>query len=138
MLKESRRTKRKAFTLSELLIALAILGVIATFTIPKILQAQQDQQFNASVKEAIGMVSAAYEVYKTKNPITAGTKMADLTPYMNYVAVDTTTVIDNNYGVPWVSSPCGTYDCLRLHSGAILLYDDDSGWDHPRLLWYLV
>lgn len=41
------------FTLAELLIALAILGVIATFTIPKILQAQQNQEKHAIYKETI-------------------------------------------------------------------------------------
>lgn len=45
------------FTLSELLIALAILGVIATFTIPKILVAQQEQKKLAVMKETISMLN---------------------------------------------------------------------------------
>ncbi len=40
----------KGFTLAELLMALAILGVIATFTIPKILGAQQSSSSNAKAK----------------------------------------------------------------------------------------
>ena len=45
------------FTLVELLIALAILGTIATFTIPKVLQTQQDGKFKSIGKEAAGFVS---------------------------------------------------------------------------------
>ena len=53
---------KSGFTLSELLIALAILGLIATFTIPKILQSTQNQSLRASLKEAIAAVSEiAYE-----------------------------------------------------------------------------
>lgn len=53
----SPRRDYKGFTLAELLIALAILGVIATFTIPKILQAQQNQKKQAILKETISIVS---------------------------------------------------------------------------------
>lgn len=52
-----------AFTLAELLIALAILGVIATFTIPKILATQQTQQYNAIAKDDIHMIVGAYQQY---------------------------------------------------------------------------
>lgn len=41
---------QKGFTLAELLISLAILGVIATFTIPKILSSQQNGSLNASTE----------------------------------------------------------------------------------------
>lgn len=50
----------RGFTLAELLIALAILGVIAAFSIPKVLSAQQNQTYNAIAKEA----AATYQNYK--------------------------------------------------------------------------
>ncbi len=49
------------FTLAELLIALALLGVIATFTIPKVLQANTDAKYNAEAKETIQMIANAYQ-----------------------------------------------------------------------------
>lgn len=48
----------KGFTLAELLIALMILGEIATFTIPKILSAQTNGRKNAIFKETISTLSA--------------------------------------------------------------------------------
>ena len=47
------------FTLSELLIALAILGVLATFVIPKILTGQANSQKFAVLKESISAYSEA-------------------------------------------------------------------------------
>lgn len=43
----------KGFTLAELLIALVILGLIATFSIPKVLQSNEDTKKNAIFKETI-------------------------------------------------------------------------------------
>jgi prepilin-type N-terminal cleavage/methylation domain-containing protein len=45
------------FTLAELLIALAVLGVVATFSIPKVLQNQQNEQRRAVFKETIAAFS---------------------------------------------------------------------------------
>lgn len=45
------------FTLAELLIALAILGVIATITIPKVLTAQQDSKRSAVIKEVVATLN---------------------------------------------------------------------------------
>lgn len=45
------------FTLAELLIALAILGIIAVFAIPKALTVQQDSRKKAILKEAIATMS---------------------------------------------------------------------------------
>ena len=54
-----RRQKDIGFTLAELLIALGILGVIATFTIPKILTAQQDSKKWAIFKEDVAAAQQA-------------------------------------------------------------------------------
>lgn len=112
----------KAFTLAELLISLAILGVIATFTIPKILVAGRNSESNAKAKEAASMIAAAYQAYKSQNTVSTLTGIKDLTPYLNYVAIDTTSTIDDSYtqgtrACTWTSGVC-----LKLHSGAYIQY----------------
>jgi prepilin-type N-terminal cleavage/methylation domain-containing protein len=47
---------RRAFTLSELLIAVAILGLIATFTIPKVLVSVRNTQDKAIAKETVATI----------------------------------------------------------------------------------
>lgn len=51
--------RRKGFTLAELLICLAILGVIAIFTIPKVLTSVQNNQKATIFKEIIATFSQA-------------------------------------------------------------------------------
>lgn len=51
--------KKSGFTLSELLIALALLGLIAAFTIPKVLQSVDDRARKARFKEAIAAIHLA-------------------------------------------------------------------------------
>jgi len=59
--KFDRQSKyRVGFTLAELLIALAILGIIATFTIPKILSAQAEQKKRAILKECYATVTSLF------------------------------------------------------------------------------
>lgn len=48
---------KMGFTLAELLIALAILGVIATFTIPKVLSNQADAKKKAVYRETLATLS---------------------------------------------------------------------------------
>jgi prepilin-type N-terminal cleavage/methylation domain-containing protein len=50
---------RDGFTIAELLIALLILGEIATFTIPKIISSQQNAQKMAVFKETLAAISTA-------------------------------------------------------------------------------
>lgn len=116
------------FTLAELLIALTILGVIATFTIPKIILSQQNSAYNAKAKEAISMIASAYQLYQQNGTVPASTSMNALTPYMNYVKVDTTSSVDDVYGNGSLSCGGGAgNNCLVLHNGAKILMV--SGWN---------
>lgn len=118
----TRHHKHNAFTLSELLIALAVLGVIATFTIPKVLQSQRVSAWNASAKEAAAAISEAYTVYKKTNIPTAATQFNHLTPYLNYVRVDTTSSMDRAQGVAGPLD-CASNLCLQMHNGGVLWGD---------------
>lgn len=119
---------RNGFTLAELLIALAILGVIAVFTIPKVLQSQQSSASNAVAKEALGTLSAAFSAYQLNNSLSASTKSADLTPYLNYVKMGTTTVLDHVGGTPYgANDTCSnSKPCFQLHNGAMLMMYDTN------------
>ncbi|WP_373532410.1 type II secretion system protein [Vampirovibrio sp.] len=110
----------KGFTLAELLISLLILGEIATFTIPKVLSAQQDGRNNAIVKEAVGTVSAAFQQHQLSGQVSSSTVMTDLWQYLNYVSTDTSTTVDSFQ--TGGAGPCDNlgHTCLKLHNGAII------------------
>ena len=124
---------RRGFTLAELLIALLVLGVIATFTIPKVLQTQQRSQYNATAKEVISMVSGAYQAYLQENTLTASLDPPDLTPYMNYVRVRPAgQTVDSlpGLGGRW---DCNTaHFCLALHNGGTLVVPDWQDLGNPN------
>jgi prepilin-type N-terminal cleavage/methylation domain-containing protein len=110
----------KGFTLAELLIALAILGVIATFTIPKVLQAQQDGKWKSMAKESAATVSEAFQLYKLKNGVNGSVSSADLMPYINYVAWDTVGTIDDDPANTTINCSNGWERCLKMHNGGTL------------------
>lgn len=117
--------RSKAFTLAELLIAVAILGEIATFTIPKIVSSQQTGTYNAAAKENIAAISSAYQQYALNNTISASTDFADMTQYLNYVQVDTATgSVDWVYGNTTTDNCSSSSPCLRMHNGSIIKYWD--------------
>lgn len=86
------------------------------------------------------MFYGAYQAYSLRNTVAAGTEVTNLTPYMNYVRVDTTSTIDNipAYGST-VNCGSGTNRCLRMHNGGILLYDDNyfDGMNTTNYIWML-
>ncbi len=110
----------KGFTLAELLIAIAILGVIGTFTINKLMITQQVSANNAKAQEVAVMITTAFQEAQNDGIISASSKAASLTPYMNYIAYDTSgTVIDST--PLGTSSTCGAgTPCIWLHNGGVL------------------
>jgi prepilin-type N-terminal cleavage/methylation domain-containing protein len=116
------RKFKLGFTLAELLIALAILGVIATFTIPKVLQTQQNESYNAIAKEAAGIASSAYQQAWSSNGKKTTLSFSDLTQYINYIKIDS-----SNSEIDWVQTKgtiaCdSTFPCLRMHNGSVIQY----------------
>lgn len=67
-----RRTGSAGFTLAELLISLLIIGVIATFTIPKIITAQQNSKRISIFKETIANAQAIIQQNYTNGNIQIG------------------------------------------------------------------
>ena len=123
-MKQLSKSPHMGFTLAELLISLAILGVIATFTIPKIITSQQLTQKSSIMKETAAMIAAAYQQAQINGLVSSSTRLQDLTPYFNYVSVDTSSTIDDHVGYGSLSCTGGV-PCYRLHNGALLM-DRDS------------
>lgn len=114
------------FTLAELLIALAILGAIATFTIPKILAAQRNQAYNSAAKEAIGAVSSTIQKMRANGTLSINTTPADVFAHINYVSYDTSSLIDSVPGSSTFQCVAGDL-CIHLHNGAVLMDQTPGG-----------
>lgn len=133
--------KKHGFTLSELLISLAILGVIATFTIPKVLNSSTNSQSKSIGLEVAGTISQAYHRYKLENSVDATTSSIDLIPYLNYVAIVTNTTIDNSPLLPGSIGGClPSVPCLRMHNGALLAVSNDAfgGQNNTNAITFLL
>jgi prepilin-type N-terminal cleavage/methylation domain-containing protein len=109
--------RSKGFTLAELLIALAILGVIATFTIPKVLTSTGTAQFKAVAKETASIISGAYQDYAMNYAVSTSMAptIAGLLANVNYVS--TSTAATAATGLP---AACTATTCVVLHNGAIM------------------
>ncbi len=109
------------FTLAEVLISMAILGVIVTFTIPKIISGSQLQQMNAVVKEDAAAIAWAYQEYKRNNIVPSTFNAELLTPYLNYASIDTSSnTVDHVQTLTTIS--CASR-CYRMHNGSVLVFD---------------
>lgn len=111
--------RKIGFTLAELLVALGVLSIITTFTIPKVLYAQTDYKYKAMGKEAAGMISQALMIHKLSGLQAENTRPRDLLTYMNYVSLDTSSSIDDHYTAG--SLTCSADNpCIHLHNGGVL------------------
>jgi len=119
------------FSLPELLIALAIMGILMAFTLPAILQAQgstQSSKYSAFSKDVAFMIMNAYDQYRQANAIVAtNTTPGALSAYMNFVSVDTSTaqLVDGHPSSSVVACSASTA-CLKLHNGGVLQLEAEN------------
>lgn len=79
--------KQAGFTLAELLITLGILGVVATFTIPKVLSSQANSRRIAVFKETISAFSDAYYMGWMQGQVSESNVATYLRSHINAIKV---------------------------------------------------
>jgi type II secretory pathway pseudopilin PulG len=104
----------------------AILGEIATFTIPKIITSQRNGAYKTASKEAAATISQTYALYRLDNTVSSSTRFGDMTSYINYVQFDTARTIDNKQTNGSTSCNVGSGGCLVLHNGGVLRYNGST------------
>lgn len=111
----------KGFTLSELLIALAILGLIATFTIPKVLTSVGEKGNLSVAKEAMASITQAYDAIRSENNGYGSVALtgADVLTKMNYVETVTSAAATGVRAVA-CTDLSGATPCIRLQNGVVL------------------
>jgi prepilin-type N-terminal cleavage/methylation domain-containing protein len=110
------------FTLAELLIALAILGVIATFTIPKVLNSQQADKKKAVIRETIGALNdITYQAVMKRDGLDDDTFYSYFESRLNYVKVCPNNVATEGCWPQAFTTPnTSDYQGFKLHNGASL------------------
>lgn len=83
--------KKLAFTLAEVLITLAIIGVVAAMTIPSVIVRTNQQEFKTGAKKALSVLTNAVQLVNTQDGLTFadGERFAEaLIQRMNVIKVE--------------------------------------------------
>ena len=85
---------KKAFTLAEVLITLAIIGVVAALTIPSVITNVQQQEFKTGLRKAVSALNSAI----TMNKALEGESPYDNTDLFNYLQQHMSVLKTANFG----------------------------------------
>ncbi|MDO5436866.1 MAG: type II secretion system protein [bacterium] len=92
----------KAFTLAEVLITLAIIGVVAAISIPSVISNSQQQEFKTGLRKAVSVLNSAI----TMNIALDGESPYDNKDTFNYLQRHMS-VMKSNWQLPWSSRYVG-------------------------------
>lgn len=124
----------KGFSLAELLISLLILGEIATFTIPKIIAAQQAQQSKSLVKEAVGIMAGTLQKGIAEGRLNDGSSGDDIRQYFSS-NINSVKVCSNGIAQGCWAGAWDTYTIVLHNGSAIGLGDVCCGLG---LFWFII
>ncbi len=126
------------FTLAELMVAVLILGVVITFTVPKVLQSQQDKRLEAVRKETYAALADLIYQGVMKDEITASNYHTYVRDHFNAAKICPTHVLNEGcitqemadqvhaqVGTSWFNQRG-----VVLHNGAVIwfvLIDPNTG-----------
>ena len=116
------------FTLAELLVAMVILGLIATFTLPKVLSGQADTKKKAVFRETIAALKKVMSYGLGSGEMNEDNSGTYFITHLNPVKICDTNAISQGC---WGSgdNPAGQASVpgVLLHNGACVVGLDDSG-----------
>ncbi len=106
---------KKGFTLAEVLITLAIIGVVAAISIPSVISNSQQQEFKTGLRKAVSVLNSAI----TMNMAIDGESPYDNADLYNYLqrhmnVIETFPYLSKKFSV---SCTAGTTDCTTNNSG---------------------
>jgi len=131
MFKNGLKYNRVGFTLAEVLITLGIIGVVASLTIPTLMQNSTEKATVVALKKTYSVLSQAYKLAELDNgspdqwDVVAGNHM--LSPLLPYLKV-TKNCLDGSKGC-W--PPGVDYKYMTAAWGGLGVYDDAAG---PKLM----
>lgn len=113
---------RKGFTLIELILVIAILGILAVSALPKFLDMTENADISA-MQGTAGAVRSGIALYKANQLVTGGTGV-----YPTTLAANFSTVLDNPVGADegWTGSTA-VYTYNHGSVNAIWTYDSAAG-----------
>ena len=128
---------KKGFTLAEVLITLAIIGVVAALTIPSVIVKTQQQEFKTGAKKAISVLSQAIQLTEVKdgytpftdNPAAQADFIDALMNNMNIVKTD-----DSGNAPVFYTADGMRYEIVYMSSGEIDFIADVNGDKGPTKL----
>ncbi len=133
------RNRLFGFTLAELLIALLILGEIATFTIPKILSAQQNGSKKAVIKETIATLNQILYLGVIQGEISDTNPDSYVLSKINAVKLCLNNVVADGCATQPLPHPAfSAYKGAVLHNGALITVSNNGymvGFEEVLIDW---
>lgn len=100
------------------------MGLIATFTIPKVVTVAQNSDYKTRVQMAAALMVGAYNRYQVDNVVTGTFKAVNLTPYLNYTQFinDSSLTVDGKQNTVQTWTCDGVHPCVRLANGSVISF----------------
>ena len=116
----SANIRRAAFTLAEVLITLAIIGVVAAMTIPTLVSNIQEAHFHAKWKECYSILNNAFKMTVAENPRMVASELNNYYPTKEF--------IDAILSHLHVMDTCGSDDYNENECDNYEVYADVPNW----------